>query len=254
MEAQPGGVAQARAPAPSRPWHALDEGAVLATLSSSRSGLSPYAAARRLEEHGPNKLRQTVRNRPVTLLIGQFKSLIVWILVAAAFVSGLMGGWADCIAILSIVVANGLIGFYQEYNAERSLAALRRMTAPHARVRRDERSLSISAAEVVPGDVLELEAGDLVPADARVLEAAALKTVEAALTGESEAVNKEAACLEREDVPLGDRRNMVFLGTSVATGKGLAVAVETGMGTEIGRIANLLAGAASEPRSSAAAP
>jgi len=122
------------------------------------------------------------------------------------------------------------------------------MTAPQARVRRDGRSHSIPAAEVVPGDVLEVEAGDLVPADARVLEAAALKTVEAALTGESEAVGKDAACLEREDIPLGDRRCMVFLGTSVATGKGLAIAVDTGMGTEIGRIAELLAGAGSEDK------
>lgn len=248
MEAQPSGVARPGAPAPSRSWHALDEGAVLAELSSSRSGLTQDVAAGRLLEHGPNELSQAARIRPVALLLGQFKSLIVWILVAAALVSGVMGEWTDCIAILSIVIVNGLIGFYQEFSAERSLAALRRMTAPHARVRRDGRSLSIPAAEVVPGDMLELEAGDLVPADARVLEAAALKTVEAALTGESEAVDKEATCLGREDVPLGDRRNMVFLGTSVATGKGLALAVETGMGTEIGHIAELLAGAAGEDK------
>ncbi len=248
MEAQRSGVAGTGAPAPSLSWHTLDEGAVLAKLSSSRSGLTQDVAARRLVDHGPNELRQAARVRPVVLLIGQFKSLIVWILVAAAFVSGIMGEWADCIAILSIVVANGLIGFYQEYNAERSLAALRQMTAPRARVRRDGRSLSIPAGEVVPGDMLELEAGDLVPADARVLEAAVLKTVEAALTGESEAVDKEAVRLEGEDVPLGDRRNMVFLGTSVATGKGLALAVETGMGTEIGQIAELLAGAAGEEK------
>jgi Ca2+-transporting ATPase len=248
VEAQRGGVAGVGAPAPSRSWHARDECAVLAELSSSRSGLTQDIAARRLLERGPNELRQAARIRPVALLLGQFKSLIVWILVAAALVSGVMSEWADCIAILSIVVVNGLIGFYQEYNAERSLAALRRMTAPHARVRRDGRSLSVPAAEVVSGDVLELEAGDLVPADARVLETAALKTVEAALTGESEAVDKEATCLDREDVPLGDRRNMVFLGTSVATGKGLALVVETGMGTELGQIADLLSGAASEDK------
>jgi P-type Ca2+ transporter type 2C len=242
------GVAEARAPASSPTWHTLEEGAVLAMLSSSRTGLSQEVAGRRLTEHGPNELRQAESIRPLTLLLAQFKSLIVWILVAASLVSGIMSEWADCIAIVSIVVVNGLIGFYQEYSAERSLAALRRMTAPQARVRRDGRSLSIPAAEVVPGDVLELEAGDLVPADARVLEASALKTVEAALTGESEAVDKEVACLEREDVPLGDLRNMVFLGTSVAAGKGLALAVETGMGTEIGRIADLLAGAASEDK------
>lgn len=248
MEAQRSGVTEMDTSAAARSWHSLDEAAVLARLSSSRSGLTQDVAARRLLEHGPNELRQGARIRPVALLLGQFKGLIVWILVVAAVVSGVMGEWADCIAILSIVVANGLIGFYQEYNAERSLAALRRMTAPRARVRRDGRSLSIPAVEVVPGDVLELEAGDLVPADARLLEAAALKTVEAALTGESEAVDKEAAHLDREEAPLGDRRNMIFLGTSVATGKGLALAVETGMGTEIGQIAELLAGAAGEEK------
>ncbi len=248
VEARETGVAEATAPAGSRAWHALDEGAVLRRLESSRAGLSRDVAAGRLAAHGPNELRQTASIRPLTLLVAQFKSLIVWVLVAAALVSGIMGEWTDCIAILSIVVVNGLIGFYQEYNAERSLAALRRMTAPQARVRRDGRSLSIPAAQVVPGDLLELEAGDLVPADARVLEAAALKTVEAALTGESEAVDKQATCLDREDVPLADRRNMVFLGTSVATGKGLAIAVATAMETEIGRIADLLAGAAGEDK------
>ncbi len=234
------------APAGETPWHVLDEPAVLDQLASSRAGLSREEAARRLSEHGPNELREAEPIRPLALLIGQFKSLIVWLLAAAALVSGLMGEWAECIAILAIVIVNGLIGFYQEYNAERSLAALRRMTAPRARVRRDGQSLSIPAAEVVQGDLLELEAGDLVPADARLLEAATLKAVEAALTGESEAVEKTPAVLDGRDVPLGDRRNMVFLGTVVATGKGLAVAAGTGMGTEMGRIADLLAGAAGE--------
>lgn len=249
MEAQSDGLNLASAPVQSvtPAWHALDEGAALAKVSSSRAGLTENEAARRLAERGPNELRQAAPIRPFMLFLAQFKSLIVWILVAAALVSGILGEWADCIAILAIVIANALIGFYQEYSAERSLAALRRMTAPKARVRRDGRSLSIPAAEVVPGDVLELEAGDLVPADARVLEAAVLKTVEAALTGESEAVEKVAECpIDQQDVPLGDRRNMVFLGTSVAAGKGLALAVETGMGTEIGHIADLLAETAGE--------
>jgi len=224
----------------------LGEDAVLRLLESTRAGLSQDVAARRLERHGPNELEQAAPVRPLVLLLGQFKSLIVWLLAAAALVSGLVGEWADCIAILSIVVVNGLIGFHQEFKAERSLAALRRMTAPRARVRRDGRSVSVPAARVVPGDLLEIEAGDLVPADARVLEAAALKTVEAALTGESEAVLKAPAPVGPEDVPLGDRRSMVFMGTSVATGKGLALVVETGMRTEIGRIADLLATAGGE--------
>lgn len=246
MEAHSASVAEAKSSSGSPAWHALGEDSVLRLLESTRVGLSQEVAARRLEEHGPNELKQSAPVRPLVLLLGQFKSLIVWILAAAALVSGLVGEWADCIAILSIVVLNGLIGFYQEFNAERSLAALRRMTAPRARVRRDGRSVSVPAAMVVPGDLLEVEAGDLIPADARVIEAAALKTVEAALTGESEAVEKAAARVDREDVPLGDRRSMVFMGTSVATGKGLALVVETGMRTEIGRIADLLTTAGGE--------
>ncbi len=229
-----------------RAWHSQSVEKVLAQLGSAVTGLTSQEAAKRFAIYGPNALRQADPIRPAAILLAQFKSLIVWVLVAAALVSGIMSEWADCIAILSIVVVNGLIGFYQEYHAERSLAALRSMTAPQARVRRDGRSLSIPAAEVVPGDLIEIEAGDLVPADARVIEAAVLKTVEAALTGESEAVDKEAVCLEHEDVPLGDRRNMLFLGTSVAVGKGLAIAVETGMATEIGHIADLLTGAGGE--------
>ena len=249
MEARSARVTEARLPPGSPAWHALGEDSVLRLLDSTRAGLSQEVAATRLETYGPNELKQAAPVRPLVLLLGQFKSLIVWLLVAAAIVSGLMSEWVDCIAILSIVVLNGLIGFYQEFSAERSLAALRRMTSPRARVRRDGRSISLPAALVVPGDLLEIEAGDLVPADARVLEAAALKTVEAALTGESEAVEKAAARLEREDAPLGDRRCMVFMGTSVAMGKGLALVVETGMRTEIGRIADLLttAGADTTP-------
>ena len=184
MEAQSTGVAEAPPPAAPRAWHALAQETVLAELSSSRAGLTGEVAARRLAEHGPNELRQAEPIRPLVLLLAQFKSLIVWILVAAALVSGVLSEWADCIAILSIVVANGLIGFYQEYNAARSLTALRRMTAPRARVQHDEHSLSIPATEVVPGDVLELEAGDLVPADARVLEAAALKKMRKSIEAE----------------------------------------------------------------------
>ncbi len=246
METHSTSVAEQTISSGSLAWHALGEDSVLRLLESTRAGLSQEVAARRLEEHGPNELKQAAPVRPLVLLLGQFKSLIVWILAAAAVVSGLVGEWADCIAILSIVVVNGLIGFYQEFNAERSLAALRRMTAPRARVRRDGRSVSVPAAMVVPGDLLEVDAGDLIPADARVLEAAALKTVEAALTGESEAVEKAPARVEREDVPLGDRRSMVFMGTSVAAGKGLALVVETGMRTEIGRIADLLTTAGGE--------
>jgi Ca2+-transporting ATPase len=172
--------------------------------------------------------------------------LIVWILIGAGLVSGFLGEWVDSIAILSIVFLNGLIGFYQEYNAEKSIAALKKMTAPQAKVRRDGKVVLVPAADVVPGDVIELEAGDLVPADARLIEAASLKNMEAALTGESESVTKRVHPIENDVVPLGDQKNMVFMGTSVTSGNGIAVVVATGMATEFGKIAGLLQEEASE--------
>ena len=163
-------------------------------------------------------------------------------------ISAVLGQGVDAIAILAIVVLNAIIGFYQEFKAEKSIAALKKMTAPHAKVRRDNRVTSISASEVVAGDILALEAGDLIAADARLLEAASLQCLESALTGESEAVAKQPATLEQGDVPLGDRENMVFMATSVAAGTGQAVVVATAMKTEMGRIAGLIAEAGAEAR------
>lgn len=227
-------------------WHRLEAEEALSRLGSGYAGLDEAEAARRLETHGANALREARGPRPLAILAGQFKSLIVWILIGAAAVSEFLGEWVDFSAILAIVVLNALIGFYQEFNAERSLAALRRMTAPRCRVRRGGKSLLVEALAVVPGDILEVEAGDLVAADARIVEAASLKAVESALTGESEPVRKDPASLPSGEVPLGDRTNMLFAGTSVATGTGLAVAVATGMKTELGRIARLIQEASAE--------
>ena len=224
-------------------WHAQDVSDVMRQLGVTRAGLDPEEAARRFARHGANELRREQTASPLGLLVGQFKSLIVGILAAAAVVSGLLGEWVDAAAILAIVVLNGVIGFYQEYGAERALAALRRMTAPTARVRRGGRSLQIPARDVVDGDLLELDAGDLVPADARLLEASSLQTNEAPLTGESQAVEKRTARLELPEAPLAERANMVYLGTSVASGRATAVVVAIGMRTEFGRIMDLLAGA-----------
>ncbi len=180
------------------------------------------------------------------MFLAQFKSLIIWVLIAAAVISGLLGERMDAIAILAIVVLNAVIGFYQEFQAEKSIAALKKMTSPHATVRRGGQVTSIPASGVVAGDILTLEAGDLIAADARLLEAASLKCVEAALTGESQAVMKQVGTLEQRDVPLGDRTNMIFMGTSVAAGTGQAVVVATAMNTELGRIAGLIEEAGSE--------
>ena len=227
-------------------WHSQSAEAVLAKLGSSSAGLSAREAAERLAANGPNELKEGKRISPLQIFFGQFKSLIVWILIVAGVISGALGEVVDAIAILAIVVLNAGIGFYQEFNAEKSIAALKKMTAPQAKVRRDGQVTSIPASGIVAGDILALEAGDLVAADARLLTAASLKCVESALTGESEAVTKQPATLPPGDIPLGDRENMVFMGTSVAAGTGEAVVVVTAMNTELGRIAGLMEAAGAE--------
>ena len=221
-------------------WYGLTPEEALGRTNSRVAGLTDDEAATRLAADGPNQLQESAGVRPLDLLLGQFKSLIVWILIVAGIVSGILGEFLDAAAILGIVVLNALIGFYQEYHAEKSIAALRDLTAPQARVRRQGAVQTIPVTGIVVGDVLELEAGDLVPADARLLEAASLRCVESALTGESEAVDKDPARIEVTEVDLGDRVNQVFMGTAVAAGQGLAVVVATGMKTELGRIAGLL--------------
>nr|WP_043776420.1 cation-translocating P-type ATPase [Desulfomicrobium escambiense] len=223
-----------------RLWHALDTAEVLSQLAAESSGLSGAEASARLAAHGPNEIAQASAASPMRILLGQFKSLIVWVLVCAAVVSGIMGEGVDALAILTIVVLNAVIGFWQELSAAKSIAALRRMAAPQAKVLRDGHVAVVAAAHVVPGDVLTLEAGDLVAADARLLAATSLSCVESALTGESVPARKDAGFCGACGTPLGDRANMVFLGTSVATGTARAVVTATGMDTELGRIAGLI--------------
>ncbi len=220
-----------------KPWHNLSADEALAHLGSSTAGLSAQEAARRLAVDGPNEMKEGKRISPLRIFFGQFKSLIIWILIGAGVISGLLGEGVDAAAILAIVVLNAVIGFTQEFKADRSIEALKKMAAPQAKVRRDGQATSIPASGVIVGDILALEAGDLVAADARLLEAASLKCVESALTGESEARAKRPAILSQTDIPLGDRANMVFMGTSIAAGTGLAVVVAAGMRTELGRIA-----------------
>jgi Ca2+-transporting ATPase len=221
-------------------WHTRSAEEVLAQLGSSTAGLSANDAAKRLKIDGPNELKEGKRISPLRIFLGQFKSLIIWILIAAGALSAMLGDLVDAIAIFAIVLLNAVIGFYQEFHAEKSIAALKKMTGPQAKVRRDGQVTSIPASAVVVGDILTLDAGDLVAADGRLLEAASLKCIESALTGESEAVMKQPGKLERADISLGDRENMVFIGTSVAAGTGQAVVVATAMKTELGRIAGLI--------------
>ena len=221
-------------------WHNQTAEEVLARLGSTTAGLSTAEASRRLTANGPNELKEGRPASPLWVFLSQFKQLLIWILIAASIVSGLLGEWVDSIAIFVIVVLNAVIGFYQEFKAEKSIAALKRLTAPQAKVRRDAQVVAIAAAGIVHGDILSLDAGDLIAADARLLEASSLKCVEAALTGESEAVMKLATTLDQPNLPLGDRSNMLFMGTSVAAGTGMAVVVATAMNTELGRIAGLM--------------
>ena len=222
------------------PWYHQSAEAVLAATGSSVAGLSGPEAAHRLLAHGANELVEAKRVSALRMLAGQFKSLIIWLLIVAGAVSLALGETVDAIAILALVVLNAAIGFYQEYNAEKSINALKKMTAPRATVRRDSRLTSIPAAQLVVGDVVSLEAGDVVAADLRLIESASLRCIEAALTGESKAVKKQLTALPRSDVALADRSNMVFMGTSVTVGNGLGVVVATAMKTELGQIAGLI--------------
>ncbi len=226
-------------------WRAEPLDVITAELGSdTRHGLTSDEAARRFALEGPNELRKGKRVSMLGILAGQFKSLVIWVLIGAASVSIALDEIADGVAILAIVVLNAIIGFVQEYRAERAAAALARMTAPRARVVREGHALVIPASSVVRGDVLLLEAGDLVAADARLIEASAMRSNEAPLTGESEPVGKRAETLAPE-TPLADRHNSVFLGTSIVNGSGRALVVATGMATEVGHIAELLEAAGS---------
>jgi P-type Ca2+ transporter type 2C len=208
--------------------------------SESPSGLSSAEAKIRLEKAGPNALRTLPKKPYHQFLAAQFKSTLVLLLLAAGGISLFMGETVDALVIYAIVVLNALIGSIQEFNADKAIDALKSMTSPRAKVKRNGQLMVVAAEEIVPGDWITLEAGDLVPADARLVEAAALKTVESALTGESEGVFKDATVPLTADTVLSERKSMVYQGTSVATGEALALVVATGARTELGRIATLL--------------
>ena len=222
-------------------WHSLPSSEVLAQLRTTPAGLKIAEVTERRATYGSNALKEA---EPVSrwLVFGrQFTNVIVWVLIVAGGVSLAIGEWLDGGIIVAVVVINAVIGFMQEHSAEQALQALRRMTAPMVKVRRDGAVVSLPAGELVPGDMVELEAGDLVPADMRLTGASSLACAEAALTGESEAVPKQAEQLNAADADLGDRDTCVFMGTVVTTGSGQGVVVATGMASEIGRIAGLIA-------------
>lgn len=227
-------------PAQSAAWHHITVAQTLEALHVSDSGLTPEDAQRRLSEFGPNSIGLKERRTPFRILLGQFTDFMILVLIAAAILSGIFGDLKDTLVICAIVFLNGIIGFVQEYRAERALEALEQMAAPHANVIRSGAHLSIPASETVPGDLVVLEAGGIVPADLRLLECAQLRTQEAALTGESQPVEKSTAALTDADLPVADRRNMAYMGTLVTHGRGRGVVVATGTRTEFGQIAAML--------------
>lgn len=223
------------------PWHSLSPSEVSSILKTSTiSGLSKREAERRLGCTGKNVLRETRRVSSFQILINQFKDFMVAVLCAAAVSSLVLGEVGDSVTIIAIVILNAFLGFIQEYRAERSLEALKQLAAPSAKVIRDGVPLEVKACDIVPGDILIIDVGTRIAADARLIETLRLEAEESILTGESLPVSKEAQDVLPKAVGLGDRRNMVFMGTVVTRGHGKGIVVATGMSTEIGKIAHMV--------------
>lgn len=205
-------------------------------------GLAAGEAERRTGVFGANALAEGKGISPWVIFLNQFKDFMVLVLMGATLISGLLGEYLDAITIIAIIVINGVLGFFQEFRAERSLKALKELSAPHARVLRDGATLSVPARALVPGDIVLLESGDRVPADIRFLETNGIYAEESALTGESVPVSKHALPLDSPELPPGDQRNLGFMGTMITRGTGKGLVVRTGMETEMGKIASLIQG------------
>ncbi|NLW01484.1 MAG: calcium-transporting P-type ATPase, PMR1-type [Clostridiales bacterium] len=222
-------------------WHVMSIEEVEEKLSTSfDKGLSKDEAQQRLEEYGPNELEQKERKSVFSMLFDQFKDFMVIVLMAAAVISGALGEITDSIIIMLIVILNAILGVVQEYKAEQSLEALKRMASPAAKVIRDGNPDVIPASQLVVGDVVILETGELIPADIRLGQTSNLKIEEAALTGESVPVEKISETLDKEDLSVGDRLNMAYSGSIVTYGRGRGIVIGTGMNTEMGKIAEMI--------------
>ena len=228
-------------------WFNCSPQQVVDALSTNlQSGLTSSDASRRLVEVGHNQLNIAPQISPWRIFFGQFTDFMVLVLIGASVISGLLGEKEDALTILAIIIINAVLGFFQEYRAEKSLEALKELTAPLAHVCRDGKVRKVPAKDLVPGDIMVLEGGDRVPADGRIVEQANLEVNEATLTGESMAVVKIEEVLQETSPVLGDQLNMVFAGTVVTSGRGKAVVVATGMKTEIGKIAGMISQAEDE--------
>ncbi|MGF1568248.1 MAG: cation-translocating P-type ATPase [Nodosilinea sp.] len=240
-------------PMAAQPWHTVAAEQALTQLeSNSDTGLSSQTVIDRRQTYGPNQLEETRGRHPWRILLDQFTNIMLLMLIAVAVVSGVLSLRQqefpkDAIAIFAIVILNGVLGYLQESRAEQALAALKQMASPSVRVQRDQRLQDIPSQDLVPGDILLLEAGDQVAADGRLLETANLQIRESALTGESQAVTKQAQLVLADATPLAERSNLVFQGTEVVQGRGRVLVIHTGMTTELGRIAAMLQSVESEP-------
>lgn len=221
-------------------WHTLPVDTICSQLKSAPAGLTSAEAAIRLTQHGPNELQAAPRISPWTLLFEQFKNVLIVILLVATLLSAFLGHEVEAIVISVIVLFAVLLGFVQEYRAERAIEALRQMAAPTASVLRDGQEIEAPARELVPGDIVLIRAGDKIPADVRLFDAINLQIEEAALTGESVPVEKNSTPLNNHELAIGDRKNMAYSGTAATYGRGLAMVVATGMNTEFGKIARML--------------
>jgi P-type Ca2+ transporter type 2C len=221
-------------------WHRLNIPEVFELLGTNQRGLSTSSAEEKILENGLNELEEGKKKSIASILLTQFKDVMILILLVAAIISGIIGDLTDTIVILVIVLLNAIIGFFQEYRAEKAMQALKQMSVTNAKLLRDGSIVILPATFLVPGDVVFLEAGSAVPADVRIIESINLKVEEAALTGESHAIDKITHSLEIDELPLGDKKNMAFKGTFVTYGRGTAVVIATGMQTELGRIAKML--------------
>lgn len=221
-------------------WHILNIDETFRLLKSGIQGLSPQEAAVRFQEHGPNEIEQGKKKSLVVMFLDQFKDFMILVLIAAAVVSGVLGDLTDTAIIVAILVLNAIIGFVQEYRAEKAIESLRQMAASSASVIRHGENLTIPASELVPGDVVMLTAGNIAPADIRFIEVHSISVNEASLTGESVPVDKNNETIKDADIPLGDRFNMAYKGTHIVNGRALGVVVATGSDTELGKIARML--------------
>ncbi|HAN76012.1 MAG TPA: magnesium-transporting ATPase [Planktothrix sp. UBA8402] len=238
---------------PIKTWHTLDAEKVLKVLDSNpETGLTAEQVTQRQQQYGLNELKEAPGRSTLEILWDQFTNIMLVMLIAVAIVSAVIdfrkGNFPkDAVAIFSIVILNGMLGYFQESRAEQALAALKRMSSPRVRVVREGKMQELAAKELVPGDIMFLEAGVQIPTDGRLVEAQNLQVREAALTGEAEAVIKKPSVELTEDAPLGDRLNMVFMGTEVIQGRGQVIVTNTGMTTELGRIAEMIQGVETEP-------